>query len=350
MFDYGNTRLRAFRARLLSREDFQWLAEAGSPDALIDRLLQTSYRRPLERALSASEGIRAVERGVRRFQENLLKRLRTDFSGRAREAIDTLLARYDLHNLITILRGLAGGRNPAEIERAFDLFGRLDAASLRPLTKVDGLRAGIDLMAAARLPAAVPLIRHRTEEPGGDLFEFELVLKRWFFRESPVHKEHPPLAAWLRTLADQHNILSVLRLAHDPGLAARLQDARGYSPGDLLLEHGELDAVRLVRAAESGSVAGAIEQLARTRYGPALQQGLDEYRAAGRLGAFEGRLSAHHLGHLRRSITMRPLGMAVPIAVLALAANESANLRWIAWGCRIRLDPAEIKAALVLPA
>jgi V/A-type H+-transporting ATPase subunit C len=354
MYEYGNTRFRAMKSRLLSRDKIESLANSESLQTLIESLLRTRYRRALEEALSRAGGVRAVNRGTRLALASVLERLQEYYEGRARELIDLILRRYDVDNIKAILRGLQNRLSTEEIIQAFGAFGALDGSLLREISQADQPREAIDRMATLQLSIADPLVVYRAEHPGATLFELELALERWYFQEaadelrSPKGDEKALLSA-LRMDADMDNLITTLRFAHAPDQRRFLAEERESVLTDLLLEFGNLSIPELQEAGEQDSVEDAIKTFQRSPYEDALADGLDAYQRSGQLSAIERALRQQQLDWKQEQILGDPLGIGVPLGVLALKMNEVSNLRWIAWGLQLGLSPQEIRRDLEFP-
>ena len=65
MFDYGNARLHAMKSRLLSRDELERLAEAGSLQGLIAALTNTPYRKAVEIAITYTTGMGCIHEALR---------------------------------------------------------------------------------------------------------------------------------------------------------------------------------------------------------------------------------------------------------------------------------------------
>lgn len=354
MYEYGNTRFRAMKSRLLSRDKIESLANAENLQALIEAVLRTRYRSALEEALARVGGVRAVNRGTRLALTSVLERMREYYEGRARELIDLVLGRYDVENVKTILRGLQNRLSTEEIIQAFGAFGALDESILREISQADQPREAIDRMATLQLPTADPLVVYRAQHPGATPFELELALERWYFQNvadelrSPKRDEKALLSA-LEMDADMDNLMTALRFAQVPDQRRYLAEERELELPDLLLEFGSLSISELQEAGEQDSVENAIEVLEYSPYDDALANGLETYQNTGQLSAIERALRQHRLGWMQQRIFEDPLGISVPLGVLTLRMNEVSNLRWIAWGLQLGLSPQEIRRDLEFP-
>ena len=75
-------------------------------DGIFEALAGTAYRPEIEAVLAVSvSDRRALHEALRRHLARALGELRAFYDGRARELVDLLLSRFDLHNLLALLRG-----------------------------------------------------------------------------------------------------------------------------------------------------------------------------------------------------------------------------------------------------
>ncbi|MGD8403506.1 MAG: V-type ATPase subunit [Anaerolineales bacterium] len=354
MYEYGNTRLRAVRSRLLSKNKIEELAKSADLQTFINAVLKTRYRHALEEALSRVGGVRAINRSMRLVLSNLLGRLQEYYEGRAGELIDLILRRYDVENVKAILRGLQKRLSTDEIIQAFSAFGLMEDNNLMEIAQADRPREAIDHMASMQLAMAEPLLVQRAERPGAELFELELALERWYYGNaaqglrSPKETEKALLTA-LEMAADMDNLMTILRFAHAPDQREILIEEFNLELSDLLLDFGDLSISQLQKVGEQSSVEEGIDVLGSSPYSEALNDGLEDYQRTSQLSAIERALRRQRLDWLQDQILADPLGMGVPIGVLALKMNEAANLRWIAWGLQIGLSPQEIREELEFP-
>ena len=349
-YDYGNTRLRAMKSRLLSRETLESLAMSESLQALITALTKTSYCKAVEAALARATGLAVIAEALRQDLSETLGKIRQFYQGSAAQNVALLLRTYDVQNLKSVLRGLARLLPREEIMAAVLPVGELPESIWIQLARAYGPREAIDLLATLRQPFAQPLLALRVEKPGATTTEMELALEHWYFEQAKEYLKSTTraptcLVATLKLEADLLNLLTVLRFAHAPAERSRL-DENGLR--DLLVGPGKLSFQVLEVAGGQDTLEEAVALLAGTPYTTALQAGLTAYRDSGRLSNFERHLRLYRLRWMRKQIVQDPLGIGVPVGYLALKANEVSNLRWIAHGLRQELDSRAIRAGLEL--
>lgn len=353
-FDYGNARLHAMKSRLLTRRALEGLAEAGSVQGLITALTNTAYREAVEAALVRLTGMACLAEALRTDLVATVGKVRAFFSGRAGELAGIVLRRYDLHNVKTVLRGLAQHAPASDILASTLPVGDLRPADLAQLAGAANFRAAIDLLATWRAPLARPLLELRAHRPGAEVPELELALDRWHMRAAlqvarAADEDGRPLLEALTLEADAANILTALRLIGVPDRAAVLRQRFGVDDVTLLfIGPGRAPFAPLAEAAHQPSVAHAVNVLAETPYGPLLAGAMESYSATGRLSVFERALARRQLEHAAGLIARDPLGIGVLVGYVALKTNEVANLRLIAHGLMLGEKPDQIRAELML--
>jgi V/A-type H+/Na+-transporting ATPase subunit C len=361
-YDYGNARLRAMKARLFSPAQLEALLESPNLTALITALIETSYGPAIEAALVRLRGVDCLHAAFRQDAlETLgkLARFYRDDSGEedAAELLALALRRYDVHNVKTILRGLAG-QLPADAILPLTLpVGDLRAPDLAALAGAANVHTAVNLLATWLLPLAQPLLKLRAQTPDAGLFAMELALERWYWRLAlTAAPQERVWSAVQQREVDCLNLLTALRLAGRAEIDAALralpgatgQNGRGDPVAALFVGPGQLDPALLVQAARQETVAAAVALLAQTPYAAALAEGLAAFEVNGRLTSFERALLRDQLAYARQLFVRDPLGIGVALGYLTLKQNELTNLRLIAQGLRLEEKRELILRRLIL--
>ncbi len=355
-YAYGNARLRAMKARLLSRAELESLAEAGNVEALIAELAKTAYRQTIESALSRYSSIECVSVALRDDLETTLGKISRFYNGRAGEMVAIVLRAYDVRNLKAILRGLFGHAMPGEILNSVVPVGAVSRAILSELARAADARAAVDLMATLGLPFAQPLLELRAERPGASTTEMELRLDQWHYRLALTQLEQRrqrggSLFAAVQMEADLVNLQTVMRLAGAPEERAFMREWLGAADvSRLFVGPGKLPTNQLARAAGQDTPAEAVEAFAGTAFEVPLAAGLEEHATTGLLSAFERQLNRYYLHWSAALIGTDSLGIGVVSGYLALKTNEVRNVRWIAQAIYLGMGTADIRRELVYAA
>lgn len=351
-YDYGNARLHAMKARLLSNRELDALVSAGNIQGLIALLTKTAYQRSVEISLTRASGLDSIDGALRNDLENTIGKIRGFYDGSARKMVTLLLRAYDVDNLKAILRGLSKNVSAGEILRSLLPVGELRSNLLRELARVRNPREAIDLLVSMGQPYAWPLLTLRTERPGAELFEMEKALDQWHYQESRRQLQSESrlegtLASALAFEADLANVLIALRFALEPAERELLHDYLGDDRVDhLFIGPGMISFDVLTEASRCDSVADAIDALAGTAFETALRTGLKRFQESRRLSDIEKQLKRYRLAWMKNQFIKEPLGIGVVLGYIALKTNEVGNIRWIARGIDLGLKAEVIREEL----
>jgi V/A-type H+/Na+-transporting ATPase subunit C len=328
-FDYGNTRLRARRAALLGRADYERLAELHG-DALREAIqaILPAPDGPLRQPSDA--GLHGLHQAVSTQWGHALEQMRAFYAGPAREIVDLMLSPFDTHNVVAVLRGAARGR--AAAERA----GLVPVGWLREPLAVEALRvrepaAVIDLLARSTPHRAQARTLHDA------LGDFERTDNVATLERSVVAGDTARRAAGLSALGapatrmlhvtrqdiDDRNLLIALRAR-----AALLTGAdAGAAPGDPLLPGGSLPARWFTAVMHAPAPGGVLGTAGRGRW----QAPLRRWTASGDLPALQRALERHAIAEKMALFrTGDPLGIDIPLAYSAAVHAQARNLRLLA--------------------
>lgn len=347
-YEYGNTRLRAMKSRLISKEMLESLASLETIESFITELTKTPYSKAIESAITRASGLAAFSEAIHQDLNDTVGKIHTFYEGAAAECVEQLLRNYDLQNLKAVLRGLSQQISPDEIMATILPVGVIPESIWKLLIRCEGPREAIDWLVTLRQSFAQPLLELRAEKPGASIADMELALERWYFIQVKVFSltsggAPAVLVTYLNLEADLKNILTAIRFAYAPAERARLNH---HGLKRLFVGPGELSYQILVSAGEQDSLQAAIQVLSSTRYAKALWSGLKSCEDSGRLSDVELHLRRYRLHWSRNQMRKDPLGIGVPIGYLALKTQEVGNLRWIAHSFRLGLEKETIQAGL----
>lgn len=341
------------KSRLLPRRTLEELTEVGSVQSLITALTNTAYREAVEAALVRLTDMECLAEALRNDLVATLGKARTFYSEAAYELTQLVLLRYDVHNVKTILRGLAGHVPANEIIGSTLPIGELYPADIVELARMANWRLAIDLLATWRLPLVKPLLElratPRSRDGGMEPLEMEVALDRWYFDTVMVGAGDTTLREAMAFEADVTNMMTALRLVGVPDVATILRERFGAADVTLLfVGPGHIPFALLAEAAHQESILDAVDTLAATTYGVTLTGALHAYAASARLSVFERALTQQQLHYAAGLLAHDPLGIGVLLGYAALKTNEVANLRAIAQGLMLGEKPDRIRSELML--
>ena len=113
-YDYLNARIRSMKGRLLSPAALEGLIQRPDLEGIMAESQRALYRNELEKASVLYMGIQAVEEALRRETAGTFTRILSLAKGdEAEKFVRLLLARWDVQNIKTIIRGKAMHIPPA---------------------------------------------------------------------------------------------------------------------------------------------------------------------------------------------------------------------------------------------
>jgi len=352
-FVYGNTRLRARKAQLLTEADYDALL-GRDLDGVRDALTQTAYRPEIEAVLARGAGALGLETAVRDHLARVLGEMRSFYRERARELVALLLSRFDLQNLLTLVRGRARAQPADVILRAVVPIGPLAHGPAEEIARRDDVTAAVELLitwrlpdpdTAARLAAAWPRFE-RTQDLAR--LEHELAVAHAGRVERSLARAPETLRELVARERDATNVLTVLRLR----AALRAGELTELPPPgpDRFLPGGRIGENALEEALRLPAPTDTVATLADAAHRPDWRRPLERYPAGGDLPLLQRQLEDARLRWaLRLFLAGDPLGIDVPIAYTVGNENEARNLRIVAESAAGG-EPAEaVRARLLIP-
>jgi V/A-type H+-transporting ATPase subunit C len=351
-FVYGNTRLHARRAALLEAGDYEsFLGE--DIDALLAALERTPYAPDVERA-GDQAGLRRLHKTIRAHLGRSLEEMRGFYADRARELVDLMLSRFDVENVVLMLRARAGTQRPAD--EALD--------SLLPVGwLVEPLAS--EILRGPELAGAADLITRRTpgtEQTGAlraALGEYErtgnlAALEQAVLAAHAAHvtatlasagRDAQTLLRFARRAVDERNLLVTLRVrdARASGAAVDVMPERALLPG------GSVLLARFAAALRAPAPAAVISSLPRVA-GSGWQASLARWAGSGDLPALERELERRRIADAAALFRIGdPLTLDVPIAFTAAKQTEARNLRLLGEASVRGIHPEVVRRELLMP-
>ena len=356
-FAYGNTRLRARKGRLLGAGEYEALV-ARDLDGMLELLAGTGYRAEIEAALAVMGGRRALHVALGRHLSRALGDLRAFYEGRSRELVDLLLSRFDLQNLLTLLRGRVRDQPPELVLANVVPLGALGGAAGHEIARQHELARVVELLVSWRLPDAAAARAlagawpeyERTE----DLATLEHVLALNHARRlDEALRDAGPSAGSLRELVarehDAINVLVVLRLRFALQLD-ELTDLPPLTGGGRFLAGGSISEDALENALRQATRGEAVAKLVDAARREDWRTPLQRIASGGDLPTLQRELE---VSRVRWGVGLflrgDPLSFDVPIAFTVAEENEVRNLRLLAEGAAGGLSAPVLRAQLIVP-
>jgi V/A-type H+-transporting ATPase subunit C len=354
-YGYANARLRAMKSRLLTRSDYAELLDEPTIEDVIARLTHTVYQPEIEAALIKAVGWECLSESLRRHLAQTLAKITRFFDGAPLRLWRILIARWEVFDLKTILRGQAHHIPANEILDALIPVGDLKESDLSRLAQQTSVRATVDLLATWHYPYAPPLLEAMPRySERRDLAELELALERarYQFALKQLADLEDANAEMVRAALyaeiDAANILTVMRLS-EGGSRVRLAQRYGSAaPAPLLIKGGGSTSRRLFTRKDIPPIDALVRELSNTTFGDALTRGMARHEEKKTVGVFEDemdeKLARQNLALFHRD----PLSIGIAMAYLTALVTEVRNLRVIGRGKDAGWPRAEIEKELRL--
>jgi vacuolar-type H+-ATPase subunit C/Vma6 len=351
-FTYGNTRLRARRSELLDAGDYQRLLDLDL-DALLDAL-----QRRYQLETTDPHTTNSLQRLHQVIGTNLgrsLEDMRSFYRGRARELVDLLLSRFDVANLIAILRARA--RADVGVEdtlAALTPVGWLRGPTARQVVRATELAVVVDLLAKALPDRDQALALRRSfgqYERTHDLASLERAVvgdhaTRTLTRLRRLGRAGATLLRAFQREADENNIVVTLRLRD--AILSGADDTP--PPHETLLPGGAISGRTLaasLREPEPTAIAAALGR----QYGKPLHSILEGWAGTGDVSALQRALQRNAVADATALFrTGEPLSIDLPLAFTAVKETEARNLRLLGEAAARRIPADVVRHELLWPA
>lgn len=322
-FGYLNARLRGQHSRLLTAKDYEELLSLTDLEAFIRWLENSPYGRDWQLARSRAQGLEAVELALELNFAQATSKMMEMSEGRVRWLVERLLKRWDLQNILAVIRGLHQGFGRDQIRRGLWPVGKLSAAKLDELASQKDVAAVADTLATWKDGFALPLTQGIAAYlQDHDLQQLEIGLLRyyyaWMLRElRGWGRDRALLRQLVREEIDLFNARAAAQLQSREATADQ-QAQEQFIEGGLVMTRkvffGLLDPKKRRRL---------LDQLRHTPYYKLLLRPEDRLEE-------EQTLERRRTGVLSQRFRGDPLSLDIAVGYLWQKFHEVANLRMIA--------------------
>lgn len=346
-YAYANARVKAMSGRLLGALEFDSLLAAPDFNRFLSELDDSQYGPYIEEAVI--EGLRPTQVD-RAFNRNMVKdftKIRNFFEGRPHELTRILLARWDLYNLKTILRGKQALIPNSEIIRALVPMGDLDEVLLEEIVNQPDFRASVDAMVMFGRDWRIKYgsaINSKLREyfHDHDLAILELAMDRLHYGEVSKLSEGNDssslkVSKMIKLEIDAINYVTLLRLSGLDMDRDQLKDY--YLPG------GDIQFTQFSRLAAAKNEESVVQAVSGGPYREVLQKAMGDLDEKG-YGIFQDELEKYMIRSAIR-LDDNPLDIGVIIKYMWRKYMEIANLRVIMRGKSIGMIESQIRKEMI---
>jgi V/A-type H+-transporting ATPase subunit C len=334
--------MRVRKATLLPREEYLRMLNMSLPE--ITRIIEeTAYKQEIDELGTVFKGIDLIEVALSWNLAKEYQKIQEITPGALKQFTQDYLRRWDIQNLITILRGKMHGEKPGRIKEILVPAGSLDRKVLDRMLAEDSIDRIVDMLKGHRLYLVIAREFPAAKE-SGSLSRMENELYKQFYAGIIADAESGIRGGdlfldFIRLDINITNAKTLFRLR----AAGFEEDAREmYIPGGDL-SAADFSALNAIR--DQGEFIDVLKAKIRHKVLLAL---LDEMRGEPAAGDMEVRLTRVQLEQMEQSSKRYPFSIYPILVYLEKKKYEVFNLRALARGKESKLPSERIEKYLVM--
>ncbi|MFA5347722.1 MAG: V-type ATP synthase subunit C [Methanoregula sp.] len=339
---YVCTRMRVRKAKLIPREEYMRMLNMSLPE--ITRIIQeTQYKQEIDELSSVFSGIDLIEVALSWNLAKEYQKILEITPGNLKQFTQSYLRRWDIQNVLTILRGKMQGEKVGKIKEILVPAGSLDRVILDRLLTEDSPEKIIEVLKGNRIYSVLSREYPVTKE-SGSFSRMENELYKQFFLEIIAEAESglkggKQFLDFIRFDIDIRNIKTLFRLRAD----TFEEDAR-----DMYIAGGVLSAADFAHLNTVRDQAEFIELLKAKIRNSLLISLLDELKSEKAIRDVESRLTRVQLEQMESLSKRNPFSIHPILVYLEKKKYEVFNLRALARGKESKLPSERIAEYLVI--
>ena len=342
-YPYACARVRAKKAALLTKDNYPKLLLMDLNE--IGRFLgETQYNVEMTELASRYDGVDLIELGTSKNLARVYNDILGFTKGELREMVSSYLARWDVWNIKTILRGKFYGAKIEDIredlvpagmlrEEALDALIALESVAevLEAVKKLEGIEIPEEVMAEYQTSGRLSAV-----EDYLDKIYYVRLLEAIDTRSRPGQL----LLAFIRKEIDMTNLITLLKLKREKVPPERI--------GTYLIEGGdELTLRELERLAATESFEALVAELNTYSFYEDIKEALEKAKESGSLNDVSLAAKKHLMSRAERFSRLYPLSVLPIIDFMIRKKTEVDNIRIVARCKESGLDPETTKRLLV---
>ncbi|MCT8336196.1 ATP synthase A1 subunit C [Methanoculleus sp. Afa-1] len=339
---YACTRLRVRKAQLIPREDYLRMLNMSLPE--ITRFIgETTYRSEIDELGTSFSGINLVEVALSWNLAKEYQHILELVPGDLKHFTASYLRRWDIQNVVTVLRGKMQKMSPGKIKEVLVPAGRLDRVALDRLIAEESPERVAEALKGERFYPVLERELPRALETGSFAHLENELYKSYYARLIADAKEGVKggdiFLKYIQLEIDIRNIQNLFRLrAGDVH-----EDVR-----ELLIPGGSFTVDELQRLAGLENQDEFIDALKRQVKMTPLLNALEEIRGKTALHGIEVALTRVQLDQMERMSKRYAFSILPVLVYLEKKKYEVANLRALARGKETGLPGERLQGYLVM--
>jgi V/A-type H+-transporting ATPase subunit C len=339
---YVCTRLRVRRAKLLPREEYMRMLNMSLSE-ITRSIEETEYKREIDELGTAFSGIDLIEIALSWNLAKEYQKILEITPGVLKEFTRAYLRRWDIQNVLTILRGKMQGSKPGKIKEILIPAGELDKTILDRLIAEESPEQVVEALKGQKL---YPVLAREVPPAlsSGSLSKLENELVKQFYAELILDVESglkggKAFMQYIKLDIDITNVKNIFRLRAD----RMSEDAR-----ELVIPGSTLGVEEFQRLISMEGKDEFIDSL-KARFGASdLKELIETLRTKESIREIEIDLIRLQLQQMIKMAKLSPFSIHPILAYLESKKYEIFNLRALARGKQVNLPAERIKEYLVI--
>ncbi len=340
---YVCTRMRVRKTTLLPREEYMRMLNMSLPE--ITRFIgETDYKQEIDELGATFKGIDLIEVALSWNLAKEYQKILEITPGTLKQFTQAYLRRWDIQNVLTLLRGKMQGEKTGKIKEILIPAGSLDRVILDRLLAEESTDKIVELLKGYRMYPEVFAREYPPAKESGSFSRLENALYKQFYEEIIAEAESGIKGGnlfleFIRLEIDIKNVKTLFRLHAD----AVKEDAREMfiSGGDLTVS----DFTSLNAIPDRNEFIDLLRTKIRQK---ALLDLLEELRSEKKIQDVEIRLTRVQLDQMERMSKRHPISIHPILVYLEKKKYEVFNLRALARGKESNLPSEKILGTLVI--
>lgn len=340
---YVSTRMRVRKSKLIPREEYLRMLNMGLPE--FTRLIEEmEYKREVDELSPSFSGVDLIENAVSWNLAKEYQRIIALAPGEMKGFTRDYLHKWDIQNVLTILRGKHQGLSEGKIRAVLVPAGALDANSLDRMISETSLDRIVESVPDKKMSAI--LVAGLTEALETHSFgDVENELYKYYYATlikaaRGGMKGGRPFLKYVMFEIDIKNITNLFRV--------RAQGSKETSTLDVWIEGGSYNSDELERLTAVESLDEVIDSLKKKVKSPVLIDALEALREKRPVYAIESMLITAQLNQMDNLSKRNPFSISPLLVYLERKKYEVANLRALARGKEAGLAAEVLEKYLVM--
>lgn len=339
---YVCTRMRMRKAKLLPREEYQRMLNMSVSE--ITRIIgETEYKQEIDELGTIFKGIDLIEVALSWNLAKEYQKIQEITPGNLKQFTQVYLRRWDIQNVLTILRGKMQGEKPGKIKEILIPAGSLDKVILDRMLSEESSDRIIEMLKTHRMYPVLAR-EYPAAKESGSFSHMENELYKHLYANiiagaKASVKGGASFLAYIQLEIDIKNVKTLFRLREDD----LEEDAR-----DMFIPGGSLSLLNFTSLNNIKDLNEFIDMIRANIRNDTLHSLLDELKGNKSSHDIEARLTRVQLEQMEKMSKRNPFSIHPILVYLEKKKYEVFNLRAIARGKESRLPADKIMKYLVI--